>query len=127
MKWLHSIFTSSQASRRELRYCTVSFTNMEGYVGIAERMSLEHLPIFMNRYFAGIGAAIHSRKGMIDKYIGDTVEAVWVPEDRGAQLACESALDQMHAMKEFYAWARNNGYPCPPIRIGINTGYMRIG
>jgi len=99
---------------------------MVGYVGIAEHMSLDHLPIFMNRYFEVIGTAIHSRNGTIDKYIGDVVEAFWW-QPMGAQLACESALDQMQAMSEFHAWATENGYPSPPIRIGINTGSMRIG
>jgi adenylate cyclase len=75
---------------------------MVGYVGIAEHMSLDHLPIFMNRYFEVIGTAIHSRNGTIDKYIGDVVEAFWW-QPKGAQLACESALDQMQAMSEFHA------------------------
>ena len=36
-----------EADKREV---TVSFTNMIGYVGIAEKMSLSVLPEFMNKF-----------------------------------------------------------------------------
>jgi adenylate cyclase len=64
---------------------------------------------------------------MIDKYIGDVVEAIWAQPDTDAQLACESALDQMAAMNDFHMWATDHGFPCPSLRIGINSGLMRMG
>jgi len=105
----------------------VSFTNMTGYVGIAERMPMEKLPVFMKRYFETQGEAIQARKGVLDKYIGDVIEAFWTEPKVHAQLACECALDQLAAMRDFHAWASSNGYPSPDIRIGVNSGLMSVG
>lgn len=126
MKWLRQARELRSSPEAATRFCTVSFTNMTGYVGIAERMPLDKLPVFMNRYFEAHGTAIQARDGIIDKYIGDVVVALWSQGD-GAQLACEAALDQSAEMVEFHAWAAQNGYPSPSFRIGINSGSMRVG
>lgn len=75
----------------------------------------------LNDYFTKVGDAIMQQEGMINKYIGDAVMAVWnapKPNDDHAALACQAALemkrivDGMHPLKA---------------RIGINTGPMMVG
>ena len=108
----------------------VSFTNMTGYVGIAEKMPLKLLPEFMKQYFEVNCSVIQKYQGCIDKFEGDKIMAFWglnqTPE-QSAQLACESAVSQMEEMEKFYAWAKKNGHPCPKIRIGISTGPVIMG
>jgi adenylate cyclase len=114
-------------SKREI---TASFTNMTGYVGIAEKMPLEVLPVFMNKYFELNSDEILRADGVIDKFEGDKILAFWSileTERHSAQLACETSLAQMNAMNRFYNWAKNHGHPCPKIRIGISTGELIVG
>ena len=130
MGWLNRIFERPKKqsdSGNAFSVCTVSFTNMTGYVGIAERMPLEKLPDFMNRYFECQTEQIHRREGVVDKYIGDIIMSYWTKPNMDAQLACESALDQVGELAGFHLWAAQNDFPTPEIRIGINSGAMRIG
>jgi adenylate cyclase len=109
---------------------TVSSTNMTGYVGVAEKMPLDRLGEYMNKYLAVNTDAITALGGAIDKVVGDRIIAFWDQFDsaeEGAQCACESALKQLSAMREFYAWAKAEGFPCPQIRIGIHAGPALVG
>lgn len=114
----------------DIRELTVSVTNMTGYVGIAEEMPLADLHNFMNKYFEFNCDEILKAEGCIDKLEGDKIISFWNLFEAGthsAQLACESAIAQINSMNQFYDWAKSKGYPCPKIRIGINTGEMVIG
>ena len=109
---------------------SVSFTNMTGYVGIAEIMPLKLLPEFMNQYFEVNCSAILEYEGRIDRFEGDRIMAFWGlnhTAGQSAQLACESAITQMRGMEKFYSWAKGEGHPCPRIRIGISTGTVIMG
>ncbi|WP_028316082.1 adenylate/guanylate cyclase domain-containing protein [Desulfatibacillum aliphaticivorans] len=115
------------AQEREL---TVSVTNMADYVRVAEILPLDALSEFMNRYCELNVEEIHSREGCVDRFEGDKIFAFWglfETEKHSAQLACEAAMAQIQAMKRFHVWAAERGYPCPGIRIGINTGQMVVG
>jgi adenylate cyclase len=109
---------------------SVLVTNMTGYVGIAEKMPLAVLSEFMNQYFETHCSVIEKFNGCIDQFAGDRIVAFWGMKNtqhQNAQLACESAVSQMTEMEKFYAWAKDKGYPCPKIRIGISTGPAVIG
>lgn len=125
LNWLKRKVSNREKIRAESRVCTVTFSNMANYVGIAEAMSLSDLPNFMSTYFELQGRAIAANGGAISNIFGDNIMSCWDQAD-SAQLACESALDQLDALKEFGAWAIANGFPSPAMRIGINTGMMNI-
>lgn len=101
---------------------TVLFSDIVGFSPIAERMTPPDLTALLNAYFNRIGDAVMSKDGMIDKFIGDAVMAVWgIPlhDERHAEKACSAALDMKLA-------AAADGGPLRA-RIGINTGPMMAG
>src|SRR5204863_6442769 len=101
---------------------TVLFSDIVGFSPIAERMTPHDLTLLLNAYFTRIGDAIMSKDGMIDKFIGDAVMAVWgIPlhDEQHAAKACSAALDMRLA-------AAADGGPLQA-RIGINTGLMMAG
>ena len=98
---------------------------MADYVGIAEVMPLADLPAFMSGYYETQGQAISSNGGTISLLIGDNIMAVW-DQPASASLACNSALAQCDAMKDFAEWANARSYPSPAVRIGIHTAMMNI-
>ncbi len=100
---------------------TVLFSDIQGFSKISEKNTPRELFALLNDYFTKIGDAIMEQEGMINKYIGDAVMAVWNAPKRNedhAAMACQAALemkrivDEMHPLKA---------------RIGINTGPMMVG
>ena len=95
---------------------TVLFSDLAGFSKISESMSPTELSSMLNEYFNEMGDAIMSRKGMINKYIGDAVMAIWgvpLPNPDHAVLACAAALDMQHRIEKM---------PRLESRIGLNRG-----
>ena len=68
--------------------------------------------------------------GMLDKYIGDAVMAVYgapLPIDDHATRACGTALAMIEALRPLNASWQQRGLPEIRIGIGINTGAMSVG
>jgi adenylate cyclase len=90
----------------------------------------------MNRFLTPLTNAILSRKGTIDKYMGDAIMAFWnAPlDDKAHQTnACAAALDMLDRLKilnsELEEEAQESGRPFMPLRIGVglNTGICVVG
>ncbi len=100
---------------------TVLFSDIAGFSRIAENTTPRELSSLLNRYFASIGDSIMGCDGMINKYIGDAVMAIWgvpLPNDQHAVLACRAALKMQEVERAL---------PEIHTRIGINTGPMVAG
>jgi len=119
--------TGVGGTRREL---TVMFTDIEGFSRISESIEPELLTSRLSRYFEALGAAISSNRGMIDKYIGDSIMAFWnAPEldpDHAAN-ACRAALQAATASRRLSAKWRGRGRSAFRTRIGIHTGPAVVG
>ena len=89
----------------ETRDVTVFFSDLAGFSSIAEQMTPTELVAFMNEYLSAMTDIIESKGGYIDKYIGDSIVAVFgAPVDdadhaRNAALAalgCRDRLDELN-------------------------------
>ena len=115
---------------------TVLFTDLVGFTAIAEKSDPPALMDWLNLYMATMSREIFSRQGVIDKYIGDAIMAVFgVPLARddaaaiqddaihavGAALAMDAALAGLNRQ-----WAAA-GLPRVGMRIGIHTGMLVAG
>lgn len=129
---VHQIMRSPEASgiggtRREI---TVMFTDIEGFSLLSETMEPELLTSRLSRYFETLGSAISANRGMIDKYIGDSIMAFWnAPEldpDHIAN-ACRSALQAAAAGRELSEKWRERGRPGFRTRFGLHTGPAVVG
>ena len=101
---------------------TVLFIDIVGFSAIAEKTGPRELLALLNEYFTRIGDTVMAQDGMIDKYIGDAVMAVWgatLPDERHASKACAAALGMTRSIVEA-------GGPLSA-RVGINTGVMMAG
>ena len=84
----------------ETRDVTVFFSDIEGFSLIAEKMSPDSLMELMNEYLSAMTDVIESHGGYVDKYIGDSVVAVFgAPADDPdhAANAARAALGLLHA------------------------------
>ena len=113
--------------KREL---TVLFSDIRGFTSMAETMRPEDLVTLLNSYLTHMTDKVFRNDGLLDKYIGDAVMAVYgapIHRPDHAELACRSALEMMEALRQLQAEWKRTGQPILDIGIGINTGPMIVG
>ena len=114
----------------EQRELTVLFADIRDFTRVAERLSAPELTALMNEFFTAMTDAVLAHRGMLDKYIGDSLMAIFgapLLDPEHALNACRAALDMRTALASLHARWRAEGRPCLEMRIGINTGRMVIG
>ncbi len=114
----------------EKRELTVLFSDIRGFTGIAEGLSPEALVQLLNDYLTQMTDKVFRHDGLLDKYIGDAIMAVYgapIPHPQHARLACRTAVDMMQALRRMQADWKQRGLPGMDIGIGINTGPMVVG
>jgi adenylate cyclase len=112
------------------RMIAVMFADIRSFTGIAETKLPYDLVFFLNSYFAAVGAAIASSGGMIDKFVGDGVMALFGVES-GPEEGCLHALAAAQAMIErvdALSRALSEELSAPlRIGIGIHCGPAVVG
>ena len=114
----------------ERKNCTVLFSDIAGFTTIAEQLTPEALVKLLNDYLTQMTNIIFKYDGMLDKYEGDAIMAVFgAPISHGnhAYKGCAAALlmqEQLIKLREL--WAKQNK---PPLhaRCGLNSGDMVVG
>jgi adenylate cyclase len=114
----------------ETRDVTVFFSDLAGFSSISENMTPAQLVSFMNEYLSAMTDIIESKGGYIDKYIGDSIVAVFgAPADDGdhasnashAALGCRARLDELNQSSAAF-----QGYRVAH-RMGLNSGEALVG
>jgi adenylate cyclase len=114
----------------EKQNLSVLFSDIRGFTSISEELAPEHLVRLLNAYLTRMTRIITGSRGLVDKYIGDAVMAVFgaplhYPEH--AKRACRSALDMQSELSRFNReWSSVLGRDLD-IGVGINTGEMVAG
>jgi adenylate cyclase len=109
---------------------TVLFSDIRGFTGISERLGPVELVAFLNEYLTAMTDIVMRRKGLLDKYIGDAVMAVFgapYPYAEHALEACRTAYEMQLALKDLNAGWMGRGLPEVAIGVGVNTGEMVAG
>jgi adenylate cyclase len=102
------------------RTIAVLFADLRTFTGIAEQKLPYDLVFLLNSYFEAVGEAIRNAGGMVDKFIGDGVMALF-GVDVGPQEGCRQALAAARAMVERVNSLSQNLAEdlSEPLRIGI--------
>jgi len=114
----------------EKRVMTVFFSDIEGFTSISEQIPPEELVVLLNEYLTAMTDIILKYDGMVDKYEGDAIMAVWgapVYFEDHAKKACFAALEMQKKLVELRKKWISEGKPEIHTRIGINTGEMIAG
>ncbi len=108
------------------------FSDIKDFTSVSERMDPDALARALGRYFQVMTDAIHKNGGIIDKYIGDSVMALWnVPTARAdhSRAVCRAALACRHAITALYQspqWTDSRLEPFPT-RFGLHTAQVTVG
>jgi adenylate cyclase len=114
----------------EKKDLTVLFSDIRGFTSISENMTPEGLVKLLNEYLTSMTDMVFKHDGLLDKYIGDAVMAVWgAPLDQPdhAKRACLTALDMLDELHRLQKKWSAEGLPVLNIGIGVNAGPMVVG
>jgi len=106
----------------ERKYCSFLFTDVRGFTSLSERLEPEEVTEIMNKALTIQANAVKKYGGMVDKYIGDAMMAIFnapVDVDMHEDRAILTAIEIKKQMAE-----ANLGID---IGIGINSGDAVIG
>jgi adenylate cyclase len=109
---------------------TVLFTDIRSFTSISEKMDPQHLVGLLNEYFTEMVGIVMDEGGVVDKYIGDAIMAVFgapVPKPDDAANAVRAAVRMRRALATLNQRLVARG--APPLRtgIGIHTGEVVAG
>lgn len=109
---------------------TVMFSDIRGFTAIAEQLGPQATVSMLNSYFGEMGEVVFKHNGILDKYIGDAIMAVFgtpFPREEDADNAIRSAIEMQQVLKRMNEDHESRGMPQLETRIGINSGDVVAG
>ena len=109
---------------------TVLFSDIRNFTGMSESLGAREMVSMLNDYFSEMVEVVSTRHGMLDKYIGDAIMAVFgtpFPGPEDADNAVRAAIEMMEKLRVFNRSRALRGLSPIDIRLGINTGEVVAG
>jgi class 3 adenylate cyclase len=110
----------------ERKYVTALFSDARGFTSLSEKMSPEDVVRLMNIYLNLQTTVVHQRGGIVDKFVGDEVMAIF--EGHGMEInAARAAVEIQSYCKVLNAAREAAGEKTVNIGIGLNSGEVVMG
>jgi adenylate cyclase len=111
---------------------TVLFSDIVGFTKLSEELEPQEVVGFLNEYMTAMTNAVDSGGGIVDKFIGDGLMAIFLPQGEGDNHALRAVgvglRMHRHLSELREAWkASRPGFGNLQIRIGVNTGEVVAG
>ena len=108
------------------RQVTVVFADVVAFTGFAEKTSPEKAVAFLNELFTILSEIVFRHDGMVDKFIGDCIMAIFRGPDSGAQAL--AAAEDMHAFvsSNLPRWREAYSFDVE-LGIGVASGEVLLG
>lgn len=109
---------------------TVLFSDIRGFTSMSEKMSAEDVSLILNEYFSEMEPIIRKYNGVINKFIGDAVMAIFgepIQDINHPQNAVRCAYEMLKKVEYLREKWMHEGKPRIEIGIGINTGEVFVG
>jgi adenylate cyclase len=110
---------------------TVLFSDIRGFSTIAERLEAREIAEIVGRHLSAMAEIVTEFGGMIDKFQGDAVMAVFgapdpLPDHARRALDCAIAMQRRQADLNAQGWG-TDAVPTLDIGVGLNTGQVIAG
>ncbi len=103
---------------------TVLFSDIRDFTSLSERMTPKETFRFLNSFLSQMEPIIMQQHGFIDKYVGDTIMALFPPD---ADEAVSASIAMLKKLKVYNEGRKRAGYMPIRIGIGLNTGLLMLG
>ena len=110
----------------ERRLCSVLFVDLVGFTPLTEARDAEEIRELLSKYFDQARTVIARYGGVVEKFIGDAVMAIWgtpVAVEGDAERAVRAALDVVAAVAQL---GEQVGTPDLRARAGVVTGDVAV-
>jgi class 3 adenylate cyclase len=114
----------------ENRILSILFCDIRSFTSISEKLMPDDLVSNLNRYFSTMVDIIIARNGIVDKYIGDAIMALFgapVKHEDDALQSVLAGIDMIEALDLFNADQERRGMPPFHVGVGINYGVVTVG
>ncbi|MBO4385597.1 MAG: HAMP domain-containing protein [Treponema sp.] len=117
----------------ENRNATIFFSDIRSFTAMSEKMQPNEVVEFLNAYMTRMVECVNKTGGVVDKYIGDAIMAVWgAPESSGSAAgdalnAVTAALMMRDSLSSFNRERAARGLAPVKIGCGINSGPVVAG
>ena len=108
----------------------IFFSDIRGFTAFSEKRSPEEVVEMLNEYFEVMVGIINKQGGVVDKFIGDAIMAVWgAPKstDKDAHNATMACIQMRLALVELNEKRKSRGQPPLAIGIGLHAGSVISG
>lgn len=109
---------------------SVLFSDIRSYTTLTESLKAEEVVEMLNDYFESMVEAVFMHKGILDKYIGDAIMAVFgspLPLDDHEWMAVQTAIEMRHRLAAFNATRKARNQTPIQIGMGINSDTVISG
>jgi len=127
---VEGIYHDESALRGRKKTVTVLFSDIRGFTTISESQDLESLAGLLNEFFEAMTEVIFRNRGMINKFIGDAIMAIYgAPVDNPDHAVCavRTALGMQKELEALNRRWTEQGIPPLQIGVGIHTGEVFAG
>ena len=114
----------------EEREVTILFCDLRDFTGMSEQMNPTDVLALLNRYLDRMSTIIERHGGVIDKYIGDAIMALFgapITDTGAAGKAIAAAREMAQALEVLNRELVAEGRPVLAFGIGINTARVVAG
>ncbi|MBI3045915.1 MAG: GAF domain-containing protein [Betaproteobacteria bacterium] len=112
------------------RDVSVLFSDIRGFTALSERLGARETVAMLNEYFTDMVDVVFSHNGILDKYIGDMIMAVFgsvLSREEDADNAVTVGSRMMVALRELNRRRVAVGHELIRIGVGISTGHVIAG
>ncbi|MCB9644064.1 MAG: AAA family ATPase [Myxococcales bacterium] len=119
-----SSITQVQLGDHVSKEMSVMFSDIRGFTTMSEQLTAQQNFDFINAYLQQVTPCIREQAGIVIKYLGDGVMAVFPrhPDD-----AIEASVQKLRRLSDFNARMTRDGWPRLRIGIGLHIGHMMVG
>ena len=103
---------------------SIVFTDIRDFTTLSESMTPQQTFNMINSYLSVMNPVISTHQGIIDKYMGDAIMALF---PTSADDALSAALAMLARLDEYNNGRSRAAYPPIRIGIGVNTGLLMLG
>ncbi|MGK5082613.1 adenylate/guanylate cyclase domain-containing protein [Bdellovibrionota bacterium FG-1] len=114
----------------ERKKATIFFSDVRGFTAMSETMEPEQVVEMLNEYMTRMVAIIRAHKGIVDKYVGDAIMAIWgvpLPGEDDAYSAVRACIAMREELSKLNELRISRGQTALKIGMGLNTGSVIAG
>ena len=113
-----------------LKPVTVMFSDIQNFTNMTENLPPEQVIALLNTVFTPVTEHIINNQGMLDKYIGDEVMAVFnapIDIEHYHDKSITAAIGIQSSIQDINETLKNQGLPAIALSLGIASGPVTLG